>query len=99
MAAAIAGSTAYLFRYPFTTLWRNSSADDEIQTTKPVPHVRSNIIKIQRLGASLRGILDGDPHLNMVAPMAVAIGPYYHGLPELQEMEEAKQAAGGVFLP
>ncbi|CAL5004364.1 unnamed protein product [Urochloa decumbens] len=47
--------------------------------------------RIPRFPHRLRGI--GGADNCHVVPSMVAIGPYHHGLPHLQEMEEVKQAA------
>ncbi|KAF8673355.1 hypothetical protein HU200_048915 [Digitaria exilis] len=49
----------------------------------------------KRIKTSLRGILvsDAPTGTNIATPLAVAIGPYHHDMPELRAMEEAKRAA------
>ncbi|WVZ95955.1 hypothetical protein U9M48_041655 [Paspalum notatum var. saurae] len=56
----------------------------------PVPV--SSGATIHKVPVPLRTINPG-----FAAPIAVAIGPYHHGSPHLQEMEEAKQVARDEF--
>ncbi|KAF7082488.1 hypothetical protein CFC21_086356 [Triticum aestivum] len=49
-------------------------------------------MKIHRLPASLADMGD-----QFVIPMALAIGPYHHGLPRLQGMEKVKRVAAYTF--
>lgn len=64
-------------------------------TARAVPTHDGPITTIQRIKASLRGILvlDAPTGTNTATPLAVAIGPYHHDTPELHAMEEAKRAA------
>ncbi|KAF8685323.1 hypothetical protein HU200_044026 [Digitaria exilis] len=64
-------------------------------TASSVPTHNGTTPTIQRIKTSLRGILvsDAPTGTNIATPLAVAIGPYHHDMPELRAMEEAKRAA------
>ncbi|KAL6908085.1 hypothetical protein ACP4OV_002255 [Aristida adscensionis] len=55
----------------------------------------AHILKIHRFPSSLRRFgADGD----YIAPWAVSLGPYHHGKPELQAMEEIKRKVVDYFF-
>ncbi|CAO2205595.1 unnamed protein product [Urochloa humidicola] len=54
--------------------------------------------RIHRFPHTLRGIGGVEGNRRYVEPSVVAIGPYHHGLPHLQEMEEVKRGAAYRLL-
>ncbi|CAL4983274.1 unnamed protein product [Urochloa decumbens] len=60
-----------------------------------LPRSNDSIVTIQRVEASLRGIVGADAPTgtDITTPVAVALGPYHHDARGLETMEAAKRAA------